>query len=49
LAQTPDQVEIQNHSVLVDPLSTFLCLDCAGGYGGPDNIVLDSTGKAKNQ
>jgi penicillin-binding protein 1C len=42
----PDQVEIQNHAVIIDPLNTLLCLDCAGGYGGPDNIQIDKTGRA---
>jgi penicillin-binding protein 1C len=46
LAENPDQIEIQNHSVITDPLGTILCLDCPGGYGGPDIIPLDSTGRA---
>jgi penicillin-binding protein 1C len=48
LAETPDQIEVQNHSVISDPLGTLLCLDCAGGYGGPDIIHLDKSGKAQN-
>ena len=46
LTENPDQIEIQNHSVLIDPLNTILCLDCAGGYGEPDTISIDKTGKA---
>jgi penicillin-binding protein 1C len=46
LAETPDQIETQNHLVISDPLGTLLCLDCAGGYGGPDLIRLDKSGKA---
>lgn len=47
IQENPDQIETQNHSVIFDPLGTMLCLDCAGGYGGPDIIPLDSSGKAK--
>jgi penicillin-binding protein 1C len=46
IAQNPDQIEIQNHSAVIDPLGTILCLDCQGGYGEPDFIRLDASGKA---
>jgi membrane carboxypeptidase/penicillin-binding protein len=46
VSQTPDQVEIQNHAAVIDPLSTILCLDCPGGFGEADNITLDSAGRA---
>ncbi len=46
IAETPDQIETQNHFVVSDPLGTLLCLDCPGGYGGPDVIRLDKSGKA---
>ncbi len=46
LAENPDQIEIQNHSVITDPLGTMLCLDCPGGYGEADIIRLDQTGRA---
>jgi hypothetical protein len=42
----PDQIETQNHAVIIDPLNTMLCLDCAGGYGDPDNIQIDRQGRA---
>ncbi len=44
--ETPDQIEVQNHAVLYDPLKTVLCLDCAGGFGSADLISLDKNGKA---
>ena len=47
ILENPDQIENQNHAVIYDPLGSALCLDCAGGYGGPDIISLDSSGKAK--
>ena len=49
LAETPDQIDIQNHAVISDPLNTLLCLDCPGGYGDADLIRLDKTGKAALQ
>ncbi len=50
IAQSPDQIETQNHAVISDPLGTLLCLDCSGGYGEADIIRLDRHGKAiKNQ
>lgn len=46
IANNPSDVETQNHTVIFDPLGTMLCLDCAGGYGGPDNVRLDRHGHA---
>ncbi|MCI0532299.1 MAG: hypothetical protein L0Y74_10205, partial [candidate division Zixibacteria bacterium] len=46
IAETPGEVEMQNHAVVFDALGTMLCLDCAGGYGEADIIPLDSTGKS---
>ena len=46
IAQSPDQIETQNHAVISDPLDTLLCLDCSGGYGEADIIRLDRHGKA---
>lgn len=48
LASEPDQIEMQGHKVVFDPLGTMLCLDCAGGYGEADIIRLDRNGKAIN-
>ena len=49
IAEEPQNIEPQNHAVLFDALGTALCLDCSGGYGGPDVIRLDSSGKAIKQ
>ncbi len=41
-------IEYQDHLVITDPLGIDLCLDCAGGYGDANTIVLDRTGRAQN-
>ena len=46
IAETPDQIETQNHAVAFDVLGTALCLDCAGGYGDADQLKLDDRGRA---
>ncbi len=46
ISEQPDQIETQNHAALIDPLNTVLCLDCAGGFGNPDQIQIDRTGRA---
>ncbi len=46
ITSEPDQIEMQGHKVVFDPLGTMLCLDCAGGYGEADIIRLDRDGKA---
>lgn len=46
ILEFPDQIHIEDHAILTDPLGTNLCLDCPGGYGSADNIRLDRTGKA---
>lgn len=40
-------IEYQDHFVITDPLGVDLCLDCAGGYGDANTIVLDRNGQAK--
>ena len=46
IAESPGDIEYQNHAVVFDPLGVMLCLDCSGGYGEANIIRLDRHGKA---
>ncbi|MDO8488282.1 MAG: transglycosylase domain-containing protein [bacterium] len=45
-ADSPGDIEMQNHSVFFDPTGSMICLDCAGGYGDANTIRLDGSGQA---
>jgi membrane carboxypeptidase/penicillin-binding protein len=47
LVSEPQNIDYQNHAVIIDPLGTILCLDCPQAYGSADQISLDSKGQAK--